>query len=109
MPNYLDNTPEWVDDIRQLELTDPATGGPGGLINVQADGLTKRTAFLKAQLDSGAFVPVVAGDADGPSALAADADTRGAVVRIEGGAGVGDSVWVALKLANDTYDWVQLV
>jgi hypothetical protein len=33
---------------------------------------------------------------------------RGKTIRIEGASGVADSVYTCIKLADDTYDWVQL-
>jgi hypothetical protein len=37
---------EWVDGIYQLEVDDPALGGAGGIANVQATELAKRTRWL---------------------------------------------------------------
>lgn len=38
----------------------------------------------------------------------ADAGYRGKMIRIEGGAGVADHVFVCRKLADDSYEWTQL-
>lgn len=38
---------EWVDGVRQLETTDPAQGGAGGIMNRQAEQLASRTTFLR--------------------------------------------------------------
>ncbi|MBI3130536.1 MAG: hypothetical protein HYZ13_04195 [Acidobacteria bacterium] len=45
----LQATPGW-DDIYQLEVTDPAQGGPGGVLNRQAQALLNRAAYLQEQL-----------------------------------------------------------
>lgn len=41
---------EFTVGIYQLELTDPVEGGPDGIDNKQAKGLTNRTLWLKNQL-----------------------------------------------------------
>lgn len=38
------------DDVRQLEATDAAQGGPGAIMNAQAQALTNRTKWLKDQI-----------------------------------------------------------
>lgn len=94
--------------IYQLELTDPVEAGPDGIDNLQAKQLANRTKYLKAQLDSGKVIPAVAGTAAaGPTAAAVEADRR-RVVMVEGAAGEPDSLWLAMKRANDTYAWVQI-
>jgi hypothetical protein len=40
-------TNEWVDGVRRLEVTDPAQGGEGGIMNRQAEQLATRTQFLR--------------------------------------------------------------
>lgn len=40
-------TPEWVDDLYQIEMTDPVTGGSDGVANRQAKQLGQRTQWLK--------------------------------------------------------------
>ena len=45
-------TPTWVDGIYQLEVTDPAAGGPDGVANLQAKQLASRTSYLRAQVDT---------------------------------------------------------
>lgn len=43
-------TASW-EDILRLELTTRATGGPGGVMNAQAQSLLNRTEFLKNRMD----------------------------------------------------------
>lgn len=43
--------PEWVDEIYQIELTDPVVGGSEGIANKQAKQLAERTQFLKKQVE----------------------------------------------------------
>ncbi len=45
----LQATPGW-DDVYQLEVTDPAQGGPGGVLNRQAQALLNRAAYLQDEL-----------------------------------------------------------
>lgn len=40
-------TPEWVDEVYQIEMTDPVTGGPDGVANRQAIQLAARTQWLR--------------------------------------------------------------
>lgn len=40
----------WIDDLYQIETTDPVLGGPNGIANQQAKQLGARTAYLRAQL-----------------------------------------------------------
>ena len=47
----LRETPGW-DDVYQLEGTDPAQGGPGGVLNRPAQALLNRSAYLSNQLQS---------------------------------------------------------
>lgn len=46
----LTETPKW-EDIYQLETSDRALGGPGGIMNKQAQQLANRTALLKKTLE----------------------------------------------------------
>ena len=53
-------TPQWEDEIYQLEQTDEVMGGPlpEGIANLQAQQLANRTAYLdenKADTDSPTF------------------------------------------------------
>jgi microcystin-dependent protein len=54
----LTETGGWVDGVYQIEQTDPVVGGPpdlangGGIANVQAEQLAKRTAYLKSIIDA---------------------------------------------------------
>ncbi len=43
-------TPQWVDDLYQIEMTDPVTGGSDGVANRQAKQLGQRTQFLRKEL-----------------------------------------------------------
>ena len=43
-------TPQWVDDLYQIEMTDPVTGGSDGVANRQAKQLGQRTQWLKKGL-----------------------------------------------------------
>lgn len=47
----LQEAPGW-DDVYQLEVTDPAQGGPGGVMNRQAQALLNRAAYLNNQLQA---------------------------------------------------------
>jgi hypothetical protein len=47
----LQETPGW-DDVYQLEVTDPAQGGPGGVMNRQAQALLNRAAYLNNQFQA---------------------------------------------------------
>lgn len=44
-------TPEWVDDLYQIEMTDPVMGGADGVANRQAKQLGQRTQWLKKELE----------------------------------------------------------
>jgi len=48
---YLTETSTWEAGVFQLELTTSATGGPGGVMNSQAQTLANRTAWLKGQVE----------------------------------------------------------
>lgn len=45
-------TRQWVENIYQLETSDPVMGGPDGIDNRQAKELGARTNYLKDQLDT---------------------------------------------------------
>ncbi|QEY24821.1 hypothetical protein [Neisseria animalis] len=47
-------TPEWVDDLYQIEMTDPVTGGSDGVANRQAKQLGQRTQWLKKAYENAA-------------------------------------------------------
>lgn len=47
------------DDVTQLELTTPATGGPGGFMNRQAQALLNRTEKLKDRIEISVSVNTV--------------------------------------------------
>ena len=47
----LQATPSW-DDVYQLEVTDPAQGGAGGVLNRQAQALLNRADYLNNQLQA---------------------------------------------------------
>lgn len=50
-------TPQWVDNVYLLEVTDSVVGGPDGISNLQAKQLADRTARIKQVLeDSGIFL-----------------------------------------------------
>ena len=66
MTNLL-GTPTW-DDIYQLEVTDPAQGGPGGVMNRQAQALLNRTETLKQSVQAIQLVPGAKGDKGDPGA-----------------------------------------
>ncbi|MDY3123703.1 MAG: tail fiber protein [[Actinobacillus] rossii] len=44
-------TPEWTEEIYQLETSDPVMGGPDGIDNRQAIQLGKRTEYLKQEVE----------------------------------------------------------
>ena len=46
----LTETAQWENTIRQLEVTDPALGGPDGPVNAAPRQLANRTQYLKTQL-----------------------------------------------------------
>ena len=48
--NYLVATPQ-MDSVRQLETTDVALAGPGGVLNTQAQSLLNRTEYLAGFAD----------------------------------------------------------
>lgn len=45
-------TPEWVDDLYQIEMTDPVTGGSDGVANRQAKQLAQRTQWLRKEVEA---------------------------------------------------------
>ncbi|HFC8522961.1 TPA: phosphodiester glycosidase family protein [Neisseria subflava] len=45
-------TPEWVDDLYQIEMTDPVMGGADGVANRQAKQLGARTQWLKKKYEN---------------------------------------------------------
>ena len=45
-------TSAWVEDIYQIEVTDPALGGENGPVNRAAQQLAARTRYLKDKADS---------------------------------------------------------
>jgi hypothetical protein len=48
---YLSETPEWGTGIYQLESTDPAGGGPNGILNLPMKTAANRLAYLKQYAD----------------------------------------------------------
>ena len=48
----LPETPAWESEIHQLEESERAKAGPGGILNIQASQLANRTRFLKENLES---------------------------------------------------------
>jgi len=52
--------------------------------------------FIKVGKDSDGTLPT------------ADASYRGKMIRVEGGAGVADKLYICMKSASDTYSWVQV-
>ncbi|QYD20977.1 hypothetical protein KZX49_23945 [Klebsiella quasipneumoniae] len=47
----LPETPSWESGIHQLEESDRAKAGPGGVLNIATQQLANRTLFLKSQLE----------------------------------------------------------
>lgn len=47
----LPETPQWEDDIYQIEVSDPVLGGPDGISNRQAKQLASRTSYLKQKVE----------------------------------------------------------
>ena len=45
-------TSAWVEDIYQIEVTDPALGGENGPVNTAPRQLANRTQYLKGRADS---------------------------------------------------------
>lgn len=45
-------TPEWVDDLYQIEMTDPVMGGADGVANRQAKQLGARTQWLRKKYEN---------------------------------------------------------
>lgn len=62
----------------------------GGNISIRPDN------FLQIGKDSDGTLPT------------ADASYRGKMIRVEGGAGVADKLYMCMKSASDTYSWVQI-
>ncbi|HIF6299819.1 TPA: hypothetical protein ACX3LH_002107 [Klebsiella michiganensis] len=48
----LPESPSWEAGIHQLEESDRAKAGPGGILNIQANQLANRTQFLRALVES---------------------------------------------------------
>lgn len=48
----LPESPAWESGIHQLEETDRAKAGPGGVLNIQATQLANRTQYLRSELDA---------------------------------------------------------
>ncbi|MGU5416678.1 hypothetical protein ACV1MK_26395, partial [Klebsiella michiganensis] len=48
----LPESPSWESRIHQLEESDRAKAGPGGVLNIQANQLANRTQFLRALVES---------------------------------------------------------
>jgi len=48
---YLSETPQWGAGIYQLETTDPAGGGPNGILNLPMKEAANRLAYLKVYAD----------------------------------------------------------
>jgi hypothetical protein len=49
----ISDTPEWVENIEQIDTTDLLLGGDDAApLNKQAAGLTKRTSYLKERMDA---------------------------------------------------------
>lgn len=57
----LAETATWTPGVFQLELNTPATGGPGAVMNSQAQALANRTQWLRAQVEARAFAGPVTG------------------------------------------------
>ncbi|HIE9527093.1 TPA: hypothetical protein ACXRYU_002867 [Klebsiella variicola subsp. variicola] len=52
MMSNLPEQPAWESGIHQLEESDRAKAGPGGILNLQAGQLANRTRYLKTELDT---------------------------------------------------------
>ncbi|WP_443092457.1 phage tail protein [Basfia succiniciproducens] len=63
-------TPEWAEEIYQLETSDPVMGGPDGIDNRQAIQLGKRTEYLKQDVEKRAPIasPTFTGTPKAPTA-----------------------------------------
>jgi hypothetical protein len=48
----LPETPQWEEEVYQIETSDPVLGGPNGISNRQAKQLANRTTWLKQQQES---------------------------------------------------------
>lgn len=81
-----------IDDVYQLETTDPVLGGPGGIANRQAQNLLNRTAWLIARLNAinptGTAVPLAVVSGAG-SAAGLNAGTTAGNVMPVGAFGLG--------------------
>lgn len=83
---YLTETVTWEEQVRQISLTDAATGGPEGLVNLAPRQLANRTAYLLARLNAKGveltdFGAEADGDADDADALGAALTAIGAATR----------------------------
>lgn len=110
MPN-LTEVATYEAAIREFQLTDAAIGGTGGIMNLAIGQLANRTKYLKARadlIDSGAVAPAVAGTAETGPTTAATSDDRRRLVFVLGDGDSPDTLWIAMKLANGTYTWVQI-
>lgn len=57
-----EGTAAWVEELRQVDTTDPVLGGSGGPLNAQGIALGQRTRWLRERILDTLVVPV-AGDA----------------------------------------------
>lgn len=57
----------WTENIYQIETTDPVLGGPDGIANQQAKGLSNRTQFLRGLIASFAGVVLPFAGSTAPS------------------------------------------
>lgn len=61
--NFLPEEDVWDEGIYQIETNDDVVGGPGGIDNIQATQLARRTKYLKARIgDVGELLDAISGE-----------------------------------------------
>jgi len=68
----------------------------GGLPSVAADILQTGEVFLRTGVDADGILPTPG------------ASYRGKMIRVEGGAGVADKLYICMKAADESFSWIQI-
>lgn len=96
MPD-LTESPTWSTGVFQLELTTPATGGPGGVMNSQAQALANRSQWLRQQVE--ARLPLSGGTLTGALTITVSAGLTAPGVTL---ASAGPRLWMNAASVDGT-------
>ena len=112
---YLEETDEWEEGIYQIETHDPVLGGPGGIVNLPATQLARRTRHLKKKLENlemnGGSLNIGIATEDRPGTLLSDPRLGKVSIDPETGLptanGLAEAIAAIVEIKKNTPGWVE--